>query len=97
MLGWQRVVLWLHLSLRCPRKSGPSLDRSEEQLLGDLETGGLHSVATDELLSQLQEAARRSGIKDQRIEEVGLVSQGDTIEEAFSHSLSNQPDLDPNF
>ena len=45
----------------------PSLDPSEEQLLGDLESGALHSVATDELLSQLQEVARRTGIKDQRI------------------------------
>ena len=53
-------------------------------------------MATDEVLSQLQEAARRIGIKDQRIAEVGLVSQGDTIEEAFSHTLSNQPHPGPN-
>jgi predicted DNA binding CopG/RHH family protein len=45
----------------------PALDPSEEQLLSDVESGAMHSVATIELLSQLQDAARRTGSKDQRI------------------------------
>jgi predicted DNA binding CopG/RHH family protein len=44
-----------------------ALDPSEEQLLSDVESGAMHSVATGELLSQLQDAARRTGSKDQRI------------------------------
>ena len=34
----------------------PALDPSEEQLLSDVESGAMHSVATGELLSQLQQA-----------------------------------------
>jgi len=45
----------------------PALDPSEEQLLSDVESGAMHSVATGDLLSQLQDAARRTGSKDQRI------------------------------
>ena len=35
----------------------PSLDPQEEQLLADFEAGDLHSVATPDLLAQLQQAA----------------------------------------
>lgn len=45
----------------------PALDPLEEQLLSDVVSGAMHSVATGELLSQLQVAARRTGSKDQRI------------------------------
>ena len=44
-----------------------ALDPEEQQLLADFEAGELHSVATPALLSQLQEAAKATGLKDQRI------------------------------
>jgi hypothetical protein len=43
-----------------------ALDPEEQQLLADFEAGELHSVATPALLSQLQEAAKATGLKDQR-------------------------------
>jgi predicted DNA binding CopG/RHH family protein len=45
----------------------PELEPEEQQLLTDFEAGELHSVATPALLSQLQEAAKSTGQKDQRI------------------------------
>jgi predicted DNA binding CopG/RHH family protein len=47
--------------------SSPELEPEEQQLLADFEAGELHSVATPALLSQLQEAAKATGQKDQRI------------------------------
>ncbi len=47
--------------------SSPELEPEEQQLLADFEVGELHSVATAALLSQLQEAAKATGLKDQRI------------------------------
>jgi len=44
-----------------------ALDPEEQQLLADFEAGELRSVATPALLSQLQEAAKATGLKDQRI------------------------------
>ena len=44
-----------------------ALDPAEQQLLADFEAGELRSVATPALLSQLQEAAKATGLKDQRI------------------------------
>lgn len=44
-----------------------ALDPEEQQLLADFEAGELHSLATPALLSQLQEAAKATGLKDQRI------------------------------
>jgi predicted DNA binding CopG/RHH family protein len=44
-----------------------ALDPEEQQLLADFEAGELHSVATPALLSQLQETAKATGLKDQRI------------------------------
>ena len=44
-----------------------ALDPEEQQLLADFEAGELCSVATPTLLSQLQEAAKATGLKDQRI------------------------------
>jgi predicted DNA binding CopG/RHH family protein len=43
------------------------LDPEEQQLLADFEAGELRSVATPALLSQLQNAAKATGLKDQRI------------------------------
>jgi predicted DNA binding CopG/RHH family protein len=43
------------------------LKPAEQQLLADFEAGELRSVATPALLSQLQEAAKATGLKDQRI------------------------------
>ena len=45
----------------------PRLDPDEQQLLADFAAGELRSVATPALLSQLQEAAKATGLKDQRI------------------------------
>lgn len=47
--------------------SSPALEPEEQQLLADFEAGELPSVATPALLSQLQEAAKATGLKDQRI------------------------------
>ena len=47
--------------------SSPELEPAEQQLLTDFETGELRSVATPALLSKLQEAAKATGLKDQRI------------------------------
>jgi len=47
--------------------SSPELEPAEQQLLADFEAGDLRSVATPALLSQLQEAAKTTGLKDQRI------------------------------
>jgi predicted DNA binding CopG/RHH family protein len=47
--------------------SSPELEPAEKQLLADFEAGELHSVATPALLSQLQEAAKSTSQKDQRI------------------------------
>ena len=47
--------------------SSPELEPAEQQLLADYEAGELRSVATPALLSQLQEAAKATGQKDQRI------------------------------
>lgn len=47
--------------------SSPELEPAEQQLLADFEAGELRSVATPALLSQLQEAAKTTGLKDQRI------------------------------
>ena len=44
-----------------------ALDPDEQQLLADFEAGQLRSVATPALLSQFQEAAKATGLKDQRI------------------------------
>jgi predicted DNA binding CopG/RHH family protein len=44
-----------------------ALDPEEQQLLADFEARELCSVATPTLLSQLQEAAKATGLKDQRI------------------------------
>jgi predicted DNA binding CopG/RHH family protein len=48
----------------------PSLPESEledQQLLSDFETGDLRSVATPALLGQLQQAAKSTGKKGQRL------------------------------
>ncbi len=45
----------------------PSLDPEEQQLLDDFEAGELRSVVTPTLLGQLQQAAKATGLKDQRI------------------------------
>jgi predicted DNA binding CopG/RHH family protein len=45
----------------------PRLDPDEQQLLADFAAGELRSVATPALLSQLKEAAKATGLKDQRI------------------------------
>ena len=47
--------------------SSPELEPAEQQLLADFEAGQLRSVATPALLSQLQDAAKATGLKDQRI------------------------------
>jgi predicted DNA binding CopG/RHH family protein len=47
--------------------SSPQLEPPEQQLLADFEAGELRSVGTPALLSQLQEAAKATGLKDQRI------------------------------
>ena len=47
--------------------SPSELEPGEKQLLADFETGDLRSVATPALLSELQEAAKATGLKDQRI------------------------------
>ena len=47
--------------------SSPELEPGEKQLLADFEAGELRSVATPALLSQLQNAAKATGLKDQRI------------------------------
>ncbi|EAQ76441.1 MULTISPECIES: hypothetical protein [unclassified Synechococcus] len=47
--------------------SSPDLEPAEQQLLADFEAGELRSVAMPALLSQLQEAAKATGLKDQRI------------------------------
>ena len=47
--------------------SSPELEPEEQQLLADFEAGDLRSVATPALLSELQEAAKATGLKDQRI------------------------------
>jgi predicted DNA binding CopG/RHH family protein len=47
--------------------SSPELEPAEQQLLADFEAGELRSVARPALLSQLQEAAKATGLKDQRI------------------------------
>lgn len=47
--------------------SSPELEPGDKQLLADFEAGELRSVATSALLSQLQEAAKATGLKDQRI------------------------------
>jgi predicted DNA binding CopG/RHH family protein len=47
--------------------SSPELEPAEQQLLADFEAGELCSVATPVLLSQLQNAAKATGLKDQRI------------------------------
>jgi predicted DNA binding CopG/RHH family protein len=44
-----------------------ALDPDEQQLLADFEAGELRSVATPALLSQLEKAAKATGLKDQRI------------------------------
>lgn len=47
--------------------SSPELEPAEQQLLADVEARELRSVATPALLSQLQQAAKATGLKDQRI------------------------------
>jgi predicted DNA binding CopG/RHH family protein len=47
--------------------SSPELEPEEQQLLADFEAGELRSVATPALLSQLQNAAKATSLKDQRI------------------------------
>lgn len=47
--------------------SSPELEPAEQQLLADFEAGELRSVATPALLSQLEEAAKATGQKGQRI------------------------------
>jgi predicted DNA binding CopG/RHH family protein len=47
--------------------SSPDLEPAEQQLLADFEAGELRSVAMPALLSQLQKAAKATGLKDQRI------------------------------
>ena len=47
--------------------SSSELEPGEKQLLADFEAGDLRSVATPALLSELQEAAKATGLKDQRI------------------------------
>ena len=47
--------------------SSPELEPDEKQLLADFEAGELRSVATPALLSQLQNAAKATSLKDQRI------------------------------
>ena len=47
--------------------SSPELEPAEQQLLADFEASELRSVATPALLSQLQDAAKATGLKDQRI------------------------------
>jgi predicted DNA binding CopG/RHH family protein len=47
--------------------SSSELEPGEQQLLADFEAGDLRSVATPALLSELQEAAKATGLKDQRI------------------------------
>jgi predicted DNA binding CopG/RHH family protein len=47
--------------------SSPELAPDEQQLLADFEAGELRSVASPALLSQLQEATKATGLKDQRI------------------------------
>jgi predicted DNA binding CopG/RHH family protein len=44
-----------------------ALHPDEQQLLADFEAGELRSVATPALLGQLQQAAKATGLKDQRI------------------------------
>ncbi|MFM9103104.1 MAG: hypothetical protein ACKOPS_17940 [Cyanobium sp.] len=48
-------------------QSAPELELAEQQLLADFEAGELRSVATPALLKELQEAAKATGLKDQRI------------------------------
>jgi hypothetical protein len=45
----------------------PSLEPEEQHLLDDFAAGSLRSVASPQLLTQLQAAARSTGQKDQRI------------------------------
>ncbi|APD49172.1 hypothetical protein KQ302_11045 [Synechococcus sp. CS-602] len=56
-----------HLLARTIIPSPPELEPAEQQLLTEFEAGELRSVATPALLSQLQEAAKTTGQKDQRI------------------------------
>jgi hypothetical protein len=43
------------------------LDPEEQQLLDDVESGSMRSVASPELQEGLRAAARATGLKDQRI------------------------------
>lgn len=45
----------------------PSLDPEEQQLLDDFEAGKLRSLATPDLLGQLQQTAKATDLKDRRI------------------------------
>jgi predicted DNA binding CopG/RHH family protein len=56
-----------HLLTSTTIPSSPELEPAEQQLFADFEAGELRSVATPALLSQLQEAAKATGLKDQRI------------------------------
>ncbi len=47
--------------------SSPELEPAEQQLLADFEASELRSVATPALLNQLQDAAKATGLKDQRL------------------------------
>ena len=56
-----------HLLTSTTIPSSPELEPAEQQLLADFEAGELRSVATPARLSQLREAAKATGLKDQRI------------------------------
>ena len=45
----------------------PRLDAEEHQLLNDFEAGALRSTSSPELLQELSESAKATGLKDQRI------------------------------